>query len=80
MLLHCFLSFVIFVTFLSPFYLIYSPTITLLMIVFFPFEVLRKLREVPKMKWYVAHLEQEGLQELELAMVGTSASWLVDLV
>ena len=32
------------------------------------------------MNRYAAYLEQEGFQELELAMVGTLVSWLVDLV
>ena len=33
-----------------------------------------------ELKRYTAHPEQEGLQGLELAMVGTPASWLVDLM
>ena len=35
-----------------------------------------KLREAAELKWYAACLEWEGLQELELAMAGTPASWL----
>ena len=38
------------------------------------------LRELAKLKCYVAHLEREGLQELKLAMVGTPASQSVDLI
>ena len=41
---------------------------------------LRKLREAAQLKHYAVHLEQEGLQELELAMGGTPASQLVDMV
>ena len=37
-------------------------------------------REVAVLKRYAACLEWEGLQELELAMVGTPASQLVDLL
>ena len=44
------------------------------------FQGLKKLREEAEMKQYAAHLEQEGLQELELTIVGTPASKLVDLV
>ena len=38
------------------------------------------LREAAKMKHYTAHLECEGLQELDLAIVGTPATWIVDLI
>ena len=44
---------------------------------FLSLQALRKLRDL---KCYAAHLEQEGHQDLELAMVGTPVSWLVDLV
>ena len=47
---------------------------------FFSLQALRKLREVAELKRYVAHLEWERLQELELAKVGTPASQLADLV
>ena len=40
----------------------------------------RKLREVAELKCYVVHLEQEGFQELELAMAGIPACQLVDLM
>ena len=40
---------------------------------------LRKLREVAKLKCYAGHLEQKH-KELELAMMGTPVSWVVDLV
>ena len=43
-------------------------------------QALRKLREAAELKCYASHLEQEGLQELKLAMVGNPASWLVDLM
>ena len=39
-----------------------------------------KLRETAEFKSYAACLEGEGLQALGLAMVGTPASWLVDLM
>ena len=48
--------------------------------IFFLFQGLRRLREVAELKYYAAHLEQEGVQELDLAMVITPVSWLVDLV
>ena len=38
------------------------------------------LREVAKLKSYAASLEWEGIQKLELAMVGTPASQVVDLM
>ena len=47
---------------------------------FLSLQGLRKLREAAELKCYAAHLEQEGLWELELAMAGTPASWLVDLM
>ena len=46
----------------------------------FSLQTLRKLREAVELKRYAAHQEQKGLQELELAMVGTPRSWLVDLM
>ena len=47
---------------------------------FLYFQVLRKLREVAEFKRYAAHLEQEGLWELEMTLVGTPVSLLVDLI
>ena len=41
---------------------------------------LRKLREAAELKCYAACLEQEGIQELEMAMWSTPVSQLVDLM
>ena len=41
---------------------------------------LRKMRKVAELKCYAVCLEWKGIQELELAMVGTPASWLVDIM
>ena len=38
------------------------------------------LMELVELKRYSACLEQQGLQELEMAMVDTPVSWLVDLM
>ena len=37
-----------------------------------------KLREVAELKRCAAHLQQERLQELEMDLVSTPASWLMD--
>ena len=66
----------LFMTFLSFLFLIFL-TFTLLMTVYFFFI---SGHEEAEMKQYTACLEQEGLQELELAKVCTPASWLMDLV
>ena len=47
---------------------------------FLSLQVLRTLREAAEVKRYTTCLEWEGLQEVELALAGTPASWLVDLV
>ena len=49
-------------------------------IFFLSLQCSRKLREVAKLKHYAAFLQWEGLQELELAIVDTPASGLVDLM
>ena len=43
-------------------------------------QALQKLGEVADLRKAVAHQKWKGLQELEMAMVGTPASQLVDLV
>ena len=48
--------------------------------ILFLLQGLGKLREAAKLKCYAACLKQEGLQELDLAMVSTPVSWLVDLM
>ena len=49
------------------------------MSLFLYLQVMKKWREVAELKRYTAHLEQEGLQELEMALMGIPASWLVEL-
>ena len=60
--------------------LIFLAISLLIAVLFFWFQGLSKMEKVPKMKQYASHLEQEGLQELKLAMIGTPGSQLTDLV
>ena len=67
-------------TTLQIFVLNWSPLRFSLMFFIIYLQVLRKLKKAAELKRYGAHLEWEGLHKLEMTLVTTHASWLVNLM